>query len=107
MKARPARTGDSVLLIAGPQTFQVQITKVNSELEADDIKEFFVNKEMGIEVINIEDKTSEGWQTKRFLLTFDYKHYEQVVSTDFWPKKIYFRQWFSARVKKNIENNDG
>ncbi len=86
VKARPARTGvtgDSVLHIAGPQTFQVQITNVNSELEADDIKEFIVNKEMGIEVINIEDKTSKGWQAKRFLLTFDYKHYEQVMSADF------------------------
>ncbi len=55
------------------------------------MKEFIVNKEMEIEVINIEDKTSEGWQTKGFLLKFDYKHYEQVMSADFWPKKIYFR----------------
>ncbi len=94
MKAIPARiggTGDSVLLIDGPQTFQVQITNVNSELKADDLKEFIVNKEMGIEVINIEDKTSERWQTKCFLLTSDYKHYEQVMSADFWPKKIYVR----------------
>ncbi len=94
VKARPPRTGgtgDSILLIAGPQPFQVQITNVNSELEVDDIKKFIVNKEMGIEMINIEDKTSEGCQTKRFLLTFDYKHYEQVMSADFWPKKIYFR----------------
>ncbi len=55
-------------------TFQVQITNVNKELDADSVKEFIDNKELGIEVRNIKDKTSDRWLTKRFLLTFEYKY---------------------------------
>ena len=36
------------------------ITNVNSELVADNIREFIDNKESGIKVINIEDKTAGG-----------------------------------------------
>ena len=67
VKPRPVRTGgtgDSVLLTAGHSTFQVPITNVNSELVAENIREFIDNKESRIKVINIEDKIADGWSTK-------------------------------------------
>ncbi len=66
-RSKPTRTSgtsDSLILSAGPQIIQVQITNVNKELDADSIKEFLNNKELGIEVSNGEEKTSDGWQTK-------------------------------------------
>ncbi len=49
------------------------------------------------------NKTSDQWQTKRFLLTFDYKHYDPVMGAEFWPKQIYFKMWFPVRERnKNI-----
>ncbi len=99
---RTSRTSDSLNLTAGPETFQVQITNLNKELDADSIKEFIDNNKMGIEVSNIEDRTSDGWLTKRYLLTFEYKYYEQVMSNEFWPNLIYFRRWFPARVKLTL-----
>ncbi len=33
----------------------------------------------------------------------DYKHYDQVMSEEFWPKQIYFKTWFPVRRQnKNI-----
>ncbi len=43
---RASRTSDSFLPTAGPQTFQVQITNVNIEVDADSIKEFIDNTEL-------------------------------------------------------------
>ena len=96
-QARVVGTGESALLRAGPQSFQLQITNVNSDLNEDNIKEYIQSKD--VEIQGIEDKTSEGWQTKRFLITFDYNHYEKVMATEFWPKKIYYKRWFPAKMK--------
>ncbi len=63
--SRPTRTGgtgDSLLLTSGPNTFQVQITNVNSELEVDNITEFIDNKEIGIKASSIEKHLINGKQ---------------------------------------------
>ena len=89
---------DSNILKSGPDTFQVTITNVNNSLDETKIKDYVGSK--GIEAKNIEDTSSTDWSTKRFLLTFSFEHYEQVMAKEFWPKRIYYRRWFPARTKK-------
>ena len=97
-QSRIGGTNDSNALRAGPSRFQLQITNVNNELSTGDIKKYMSEK--GVEVVNIEDKSSDGWETKRFLITLLYQDYETVMKADFWPKKIYFKRWFPAKVKQ-------
>ena len=96
-------TSDSGSLRAGPSTFQVQITNVNSDLNDEDIKAYLTSKE--VQASNIEDTTSPGWETKRFLLTFSYENFDKVMNVEFWPRKIYFKRWFPAKVKNSQINN--
>ena len=91
-------TSDSGTLRAGPNTFQIQVTNVNSDLSDDDIKAYLSSK--SVEPVKIEDKTSPGWETKRFLLTLPFDNFENVMSPEFWPKKIYFKRWFPAKAAK-------
>ena len=91
--------GDSNVLMAGPSTFTMQITNVSPSLSTEDIKKFITDKGMDIEPSDVTDHSSEGWNTKRFLLTFDYKHVDKVMSEDFWPKKIFFKRWFTFKAK--------
>lgn len=96
-------TSESDTLLAGPSKFQVQITNVNSDLNVDDIKTYLRSKET--QAVSIEDKTSPGWETKRYLLTFSYEQFDKVLSADFWPKKIYFKRWFPAIAAKANNNS--
>ena len=107
-KKRVTRTGGTAAeaggLLAGPETFQVQITNVSPSLSQGDIATYVESKHHGLTASQIEDITSEGWNTKRFLLTFEFKHYDVVMAEDFWPRKIYFKRWF-ARKQSNNNNN--
>ena len=91
-------TGESAFLRAGPSTFQLQVTNVNSDLGVDDIKSYLTGKDVA--AIRVEDNSSENWQTKRFVVTLAYEHYERVMNPEFWPKKIYFKRWFPAKERK-------
>ena len=95
---RKGGTSDSDILKGGPDTFQMQITNVNATLDETKIKDYINSK--GTEVTKVEDTSSGDWDTKRFLLTFEFSKYDQVMATEFWPKRIFFRRWFPARVKK-------
>ena len=90
-------TGESSGLRAGPSSFQLQITNINRELGEEDIKEYLKGK--GVEASRIEDKSSEGWETKRFLLTLQYEHFDTIMKPEFWPSKIYFKRWFPVKEK--------
>ena len=46
---------------------------------------------------NIQDASTEGWETKRFILTFKAEDKEKVFKGDFWPQRIYFKQWFMRK----------
>ena len=95
-----AGTADnSSLLLAGPETFQVQITNVSPTLTTTDITNYVEGKVDGVKPSNVEDISSDGWSTKRFLLTFEYKHHELILSQDFWPKRIFFKRWFTNKEK--------
>ena len=97
-KSGKGETSHSDILKGGPETFQVQITNVNSALDAEKIREYITSKD--VDVTKVEDTSSNDWDTKRFLLTFDYSVYDKVMESEFWPKRIFFRRWFPARVKK-------
>ena len=93
---------DCGLLSAGPTNFQLQVTNVSPSVGTKDLVEYIENKAEGVKPTEIEDITSEGWNTKRFLLTFEYKHFDIIKAEGFWPKKIYFKRWFPQKQKDNI-----
>ena len=101
VKSKPQRvsgTSESAMLRAGPQSFQVQITNINKEVSEEDIKKYIASvKDGNLQAQKVEDLTSEGWDTKRFVLTFDVCHMDTVMAQDFWPKRIYFKRWFPSR----------
>ena len=87
----------SNILKAGPEKFDVVITNVNPSLTCDDIKTYVTSQEGNIIPDDVKDTSTEGWSTKRFLITFDTTHMEKVLQPTFWPDKIYFRRWFKER----------
>ena len=95
-------TGDADdALQAGPTKFTIQITNVNPEKTEDDIKEYINKKENAVQPCEIVDASEEGWDTKRFLITFPIKAFDAVMSGDYWPDRIYFRQWFTRGKPRN------
>ena len=108
-KSGSAETSD--ILVTGPSKFQVQITNVNEAASEDALREYIVNKDDSIEVVSIEDTSSAGWETKRFMLTFKMVDYNKVMTEEFWPKKIYFKRWYPSRRKpaaaQTNDNKDG
>ena len=103
-KANCGAGGGTGQTFAGPDTFYVQVTNVNSSVKDTDLKEFIEGKNEDIEIKEIKDTSSTGWDTKRFLLTFAIKDLEKVMKNEFWPEKIYFRSWYKSRgAKLNTE----
>lgn len=102
-KPRPERiqgTADATGgLKAGPNTFKVQLTNVHSSVTENNLREYVKGKNQEITILNVEDKTSEGWDTKRFIVTFDSEQQGKVMEPSFWPPNIFFRRWFSPRSK--------
>ena len=106
VKKKTPRTGGTAersgLLAAGPETFQLQITNVSPSLNSDDIVRYVESKEEDTKPRQVEDTTSEGWNTRRFLLTFDFKYYDRVMAQDFWPQQIYYKRWFTRKQNNTI-----
>ena len=86
--------GVSNRLTAGPETCQVQITNVNPRLGVDDIKDYIRDQDNGVDPHEIKDTSTEGRGTKRFLITLKFADMDKVMTTAFWPNKIYFKKWF-------------
>lgn len=99
----------SSCLTAGPQKFEMQITNVNPSINEESLKKYITDKDKAISPVCIKDMTSEGWETKRFVLTFCNQDLEKVMNEDFWPPGIFFRQWFKPRQPRrdNSQNNHG
>ena len=98
-RGKAGTSGTQGGLKAGPKEFQVQITNVSQEITEKEIQEYISGIDTKITTKSIKDTSTDGWLTKRFLLTFDCSHFDTVMSTSFWPSKIYFKQWFPARPK--------
>ena len=91
--------GDSGGLRAGPERFKVQLTNVHPSITKDIIETFISDQDDSIKTVDIEDTSSPGWETKRYIVTFEQSAFDTVMTSSFWPRKIYYRQWFTARPK--------
>ena len=84
-KMRPIPKGsgsESEILVTGPTTFKVVITNVCESVNEDDLKTFF--REKGLDPpLEIEDRTSDGWSTKRFVLTLPTSKSDKVMVASF------------------------
>lgn len=82
---------------AGSDKFTVQITNVNPSVGSDDIKAYI--KDMGVDSqeAEVKDTSTDGWPTKRYLITLPRDVFDKVMSPEFWPPKVYFSQFFAAR----------
>ena len=74
-------------LRAGPKTIQVQLTNVNAETSTEDIAKYVENVgDKTVKAENVEDTSSDGWDTKRFLVTFKYELLQSVTNPELWPE---------------------
>ena len=90
-------------LFSGPEKIHVQLTNVSPQITEDRIKNFIEEKgDDELKLITIKDTTTEGWETKRFLLTFGSDSKEKVLDNTFWPQGIYFKQWFVRNVQSKV-----
>ena len=80
---------------AGANTICVQITNVGPKETTNTVRDYVKMK--NIEPVKIEDTSSVGWETKRFLITVSQENKSLVLEPAFWPKRTYFKQWFHRR----------
>lgn len=108
-KAQVGKAGDaSQSFKGGSDTFKVQITNVNQAVNEQDIVQHIGTAKVDASKVKVEDTTTSGWPTKRFLITFARDDFETVMSPEFWPAKVYFRQYFIARGNgRNNGHNHG
>ena len=97
VKTGAAKTGS---LFAGPEKFHVQLTNVSPQITDERIRTYVTEKSDDIEIIEIKDTTTDGWETKRFLITFNMSDFKAVMDDAFWPEGIYYKQWFVRNVQK-------
>ena len=87
-------------VMAGPESFQVQLTNVHPSIVVDDIQGFITDKDSSIKALDIRDMSSDGWETKRFVVSFDSEITDTVMKNDFWPARIYYKRWYPPRQNK-------
>jgi hypothetical protein len=86
---------------SGSDKFMVQITNVNPEVKPEEIKQYFTNKGVHTDVIEMKDTSSEGWFTKRYLITFSRACYDKVMVPEFWPERVYYSQYYMHAARGN------
>ena len=87
-------------------TFRLALTNVNPDATEQTISAYIKDKDSTIEHSSVEDNSTEGWPTKRFIVTFQQSDFTKVTSADFWPEAIFFRQWFAAKPKMRSTTTD-
>ena len=88
-------------IMAGPESLHVQLTNVHRSVDEDTIKDYIKNQDDSIEIKEIKDTSTEGWETRRYLVTFNMEDHEKVLKGEFWPERIYFRRWYINRPIKD------
>lgn len=93
----------------GPMTFKLALTNVDPASEEQSIKDYITHTNKDVSPIQVEDKSTDGWTTKRFIITFKRTDEEKVMTPEFWPEGVYFRQWYSprSRARSDATNHDG
>ena len=100
-KAGKLGTASGSTLTSGPNKIRIQLTNVSPEINENDLKQYVSVQEGEVTVNNIEDMTGEGWDTKRFVLTFPLQHENKIMDPNFWPEGIYFSKWYATRRKRS------
>ena len=100
-------TSSKNALRGGADTFMVQVTNVNPAVDVGDIKQHIKDDQLNIvdNDIVVKDETTDGWPTKRFRITLPLKYFDDVMKPEFWPPKVYFRQFYPARGNGFEKNN--
>ncbi|ELU08514.1 hypothetical protein CAPTEDRAFT_204764 [Capitella teleta] len=52
----------------------------------------------GVQATQVEDTLSEGWGTKRYLITCSKDDKVKVLDPSFWSNEVYFCQWYRRQV---------
>ena len=86
-------------LKAGPEVFHIQLTNIHPDIGIDQLKKYINDKDNSIDPVDVKDTSSSGWETKRFLVTLKSSEFDKVMTGDFWPSRIYYKQWYKARPK--------
>ncbi|ELU14413.1 hypothetical protein CAPTEDRAFT_213475, partial [Capitella teleta] len=96
-----AAEDSSAKLSTGPGTVMMQITNVSPVVTTNELKEYVLAKEDSLSSISIEDKTGDGWETKRLVLTIPRSAETTVLDPGFWPSDTFTRKWFRPRKPKS------
>lgn len=92
-------------LKAGPELIHIQLTNVHPENDTQSIKDYIKDKDESIVVTEVKDTSNEGWETKRFIVTCNSSAHDKILSSDFWPRKIYYKRWYLPRQKPQADNS--
>ena len=92
-------------LASGPESFHIQLTNVSPKITKDRIAEYIKEKDDSVVIDEIQDTSSEGWETKRFLLSMNTEFFDVLMNDQFWPKGIYYKQWF--KIKPKVRSQPG
>ena len=103
-KALPKGTTEgSESFQSGKTDYKVVLTYIHPDTTTDSVKEYIADK--GINALDIEDKSSADWNTKRFVVKLPADSLETVMTPAFWPKNIVFNRWFD-RPSRSAPKND-
>ncbi|ELU13926.1 hypothetical protein CAPTEDRAFT_185843 [Capitella teleta] len=102
-RIRGTATDSSAKLSAGPETVMMQITNVSPVVTTNELKAYVLAKEGSLSSINIENKTGDGWETKRFVLAIPRSAETTVLDPEFWPSDIFIKKWFKPRKLKSVK----
>ncbi|ELU09774.1 hypothetical protein CAPTEDRAFT_191605 [Capitella teleta] len=86
-------------LLGGNETICIQLTNVNPKVTEASINDHVTLQGIDVCKVKVSDTSTDGWLTKRFQVTFPRDMTERVLSTDFWPPKVLFREFFAPKPK--------
>lgn len=95
-----ASGGASNGLSGGSNTICVQLTNVNPQAAKETISDHITIQGIDASKVTISDTSTEGWPTKRFLVTVPRDMADKVLATTFWPPKVYFREFFAPKPRR-------
>jgi hypothetical protein len=86
-------------LLGGSETICIQLTNVNPKVTEANINDHVTLQGIDVCKVKVSDTSTDGWPTKRFQVTFPRDMTERVLSTDFWPPKVFFREFFAPKPR--------
>ena len=107
-KGKASAHSDGSTFKGGPLTFRLALTNVDPSADVKSISDYIKkssNNSISPSSGEVKDESSDGWPTKRFIVTFKRSDYDAVMSPDFWPEGVFYRQWFTPKSNGTTEGN--